>query len=290
MTGDVVDRSATAEAFSASYARLVITAADEHWLAAAVHAVAGYGTSIIGCDAEIAVEQSLPVRETPDRRPGVSVMAFAFTPQKLGHAIANRVGQGLLTCPTVGVFDGLPAEAERAALGDYLCYFGDGHERREDAGWIVPVMEGDVPLPATVGVGRGVAGGNLIFVGSNSVAALAAARRAVGAVTPLPGVITPFPGGVCRSGSKVGSRYKKLVASTNEAYCPTLADTVPTKLPAGAAAAYEVIINGQSEASVREATREAIKAAPGEGLLRITASSYGGRLGRVRIPFSELVD
>ena len=51
---------------------------------------------------------------------------------------------------------------------------------------------------------------------------LAAAEAAVDAMRQVPGVILPFPGGVVRSGSKVGSRYKSLIASTNDAYCPTL--------------------------------------------------------------------
>ena len=70
-----VDREADAEAFDARYARLVVTAADEHWLNAAVTAVTGYGASVIGCDAEVGVERRLSPDETRDGRPGAAIMA-----------------------------------------------------------------------------------------------------------------------------------------------------------------------------------------------------------------------
>lgn len=284
-----IDTRAHAEAFAARCARLIVTAADEHWLAAAGGALCGYGTSVIGCDAEIAIERPLTPSETPDGRPGVAVLAFAFRGAALGHAIANRVGQTVLTCPTAAVFDGLPETPDRAPLGDHLRYFGDGHEEQAANGWTLPIMEGEVTLPATIGLGRGIAGGNLLFCGADQEPPLAAARQAADALRDLPGVITPFPGGVCRSGSKVGSRYRKLVASTNESYCPTLQDSVASKLPKGTAAVYELIINGVDETAVRTAMRTALAAARDHDLLAVTAADYGGRLGGVRIPLSELL-
>lgn len=285
----MVDANAHCEAFAASYVRLVVTAADEHWLAAACDALCGYGASVIGCDAEVGVDQRLDATATPDGRPGASILAFHFTKEKVARAAANRVGQGLLTCPTAAVFDGLPESTDRAPLGDYLRYFGDGHQRREGSDWVVPVMEGEVALPATMGVGRGVAGGALVVCGRDQATALAATRRAADSLHDMPGVITPFPGGVCRSGSKVGSRYRGLVASTNEAYCPTLRDAVESELPKGTGAAYELVINGVDEPAVRAALARAIEAMAGAPLLAVTASDYGGRLGAVRISLSDLL-
>lgn len=284
-----IDHHAHAEAFTARYVRLIVTAADGHWLDAAVTSLCGYGTSVIGCDCEIAVERQLSESETPDGRPGVAVLAFGFKAASLGKAIAKRVGQTILTCPTAAIFDGLPDEAERAALGDYLRYFGDGHERREDDAWVLPIMEGEVSFPAGVGVGRGVAGGVLLFCGADQTKTLTAARQAAEAVRDLPGVITPFPGGVCRSGSKVGSRYKPLIASTNEAYCPTIAETVATKLPTGTTCVYELVINGVDEQAVRAAMRAALQATATADLLAITAPDYGGKLGKIRIALRDLV-
>lgn len=284
-----IDLNAHAEAFTARYVRLVVTAADGHWLDAAVTSLCGYGTSVIGCDCEIAVERRLTESETPDGRPGAVVLAFGFKAAPLGKAVAKRVGQTILTCPTAAVFDGLPDEADRAALGDYLRYFGDGHERREEDAWVLPIMEGEVSFPADVGVGRGVAGGVLIFCGDEQSKTLTAARQAAEAIRDLAGVITPFPGGVCRSGSKVGSRYKPLVASTNEAYCPTLADKGETKLPAGTTCVYELVINGVDEPALRAAMRAALQAAANADLLAITAPTFGGQLGKIKIPLSELI-
>ena len=295
---EIVD--AACEAFHAAYTRLLVTAGDPAVLEGALSALCGYGTSVIGCDAEVGLDQILvpgPLRpgsrftqESPDGRRGAVVLAFAFNGDKLGEAVANRVGQGVLTAPTAAVFDGLPDAAERLPLGGYLRYFGDGHEARDGDTWRIPVMEGDVAFPATIGVERGVAGGNLIFQGADQPTTLDAAKRAVAAAFQTPGVITPFPGGVCRSGSKVGSRYQRLVASTNEAFCPTLTGAVETKLVPGAVCAYEVILNGVDERAVRAAMRAALHAAPDEGLLAITAGEYGGKLGKIRIPLHELLE
>ena len=285
----VIDLNAHAEAFAARYVRLLVTAADGHWLDAAVTSLCGYGTSVIGCDCEIAVERKLSDSESPDCRPGAAVLAFGFKAEPLGKAVAKRVGQTILTCPTAAVFDGLPNEADRAALGGYVRYFGDGHEYREGEAWTLPVMEGDVSFPATIGVGRGVAGGVLLFCGADPTSTLAAARQAAEALRDLPGVITPFPGGVCRSGSKLGSRYKSLVASTNEAYCPTLAETVETQLPKGVTCVYELVINGVNEQAVRAAMRAALQATVSADLLAITSPNFGGQLGKVKIPLSALI-
>lgn len=286
----MIDTNAHAEAFAARYVRLILTAADEHWLAAAVQALCGYGTSVIGCDAEIGVERPLSEFETPDSRAGVAMLAFGFRCKKLGRAIANRVGQTVLTCPTAAVFDGIPEATDRVPLGEYLRYFGDGHQRQDGPRWVLPVMEGEVAFPATLGIDQGIAGGNLLFCGRDQPTALAAARQAAEAIKDLPNIITPFPGGVCRSGSKVGSRYQKLVASTNEAYCPTLQETVESKLPPGTGCVYELIINGIDEPAVRTAMRAALHAAAEGELLAVTAADYGGTLGKIRIPLNELLD
>jgi formylmethanofuran--tetrahydromethanopterin N-formyltransferase len=296
-----------AEAFGARYTRLIITAAEPHWLNAALQSIAGYGTSVLGCDAEAGVERLLPSEESPDGRPAAAVLLFGFSAESVGQAAQHRVGQCVLTCPTTACFNGLPEAAETYSLGKYLRYFGDGFESQESrakgqepeaAGsslsapssslWRIPVMDGDFLIEATAGIAKGVAGGNIILQGATPSAALAAAGRAAVAVAALAGVITPFPGGVCRSGSKVGSKYKALVASTAEAYCPTLRDRVESALVHGATCAYEIVIDGVDQAAVAAAMRAAIEAAAGEGVLAIGAGNYGGRLGKFPIRLHEL--
>ncbi|MEM6655373.1 MAG: formylmethanofuran--tetrahydromethanopterin N-formyltransferase [Planctomycetota bacterium] len=295
-----------AEAFRARYARLIVTAIDDHWLDAAVREFCGYGTSVIGCDAEAAVEQRLTADETPDGRPGASVLAFAFAAEPLGKAVAARVGQCVMTCPTTAVFDGLPAaqpagpsepDRERAPLGKFLRYFADGYQKRvtqpiggqQRSFWRLPVMDGEFLVEESIGIANGVAGGNIIVQGTTQSAALASARRVVDALALRGGVITPFPGGVVRSGSKVGSRYRGLVASTNDAFCPTLRARVDTALHADAQAAYEVVFNGVDEEAVAASTTTALHAAAGDGVVEITAGNYGGKLGKFHFHLRELL-
>jgi len=282
-----------AEAFRMRYVRLVVTAQDEHWLAAATREFTGYSSSIISCDSEAGVERLLAADETPDGRPGAALLAFGFSPEGLAEVVPNRTGQCLMTCPTTAVYDGLSAGEARIGLGKTIRYFGDGFQKSKlVAGrrfWRIPVMDGEFLIEHMLHVEKGVGGGNFVVQGASGPAALAAARRAIEAIDPLAGVITPFPGGVARSGSKVGSRYKGLKASTAEAYCPSLRGRVETKLAEGACAAYEIVIDGVDEASVAAAMSAGIRAAAGPQVIAITAGNYGGKLGKFHFHLHELL-
>ena len=275
------------------YVRLIVTAHDDHWLGAAVREYSGYATSILGCDAEAGLERHLPPDATPDGRPGAALLAFGFSVDVLATAVATRTGQCLLTCPTTAVFDGLPEAEERVPIGGYLRYFGDGHQQLKVIGgrryWRLPVMDGEFLVEESAGVEKGIAGGNIILQADSLEAALAAARRASDALAEQPGVITPFPGGVVRSGSKVGSKYKDLKASTNDAFCPTLRGQVETALHDGVNAAYEIVIDGINRPSVATAMTAALHAAAGDGVIAITAGNYGGQLGKHHFKLHELV-
>jgi formylmethanofuran--tetrahydromethanopterin N-formyltransferase len=293
---DILDQYA--EAFTARYARLIVTAIDEHWVDAAAREATGYAASVVGCDAEAGIERHLTAAETPDGRPGVALLFFTFSVEQLARAIAWRVGECVLTCPTTACFNGLPDAEEVVPLGGDTREFADGFEVSEqgagDAGqgdgrWRLPVWDGEFLIDAVAGVGRGIAGGNLVLHAASQAAGLEAAVRAVKAVEPLAGVITPFPGGVCRAGSKVGAlTLQEIVATIDEAYCPTLRDRVSSQLVEGATAAYEIIINGVDRAAVGAAMRGAIEAAAGPEVLAIGARSFGGKLGKHRIGLWEL--
>ena len=108
-------------------------------------------------------------------------------------------------------------------------------------------------------------------------------------IAKVPGVITPFPGGSARSGSKVGSKYKGLVASTSDPYCPTLRGRVESKLHKDANCAYEIVVDGESEAAVGRAMTVALRAAAGPGILEITAGNYGGKLGKFHFHLRKLL-
>ena len=233
-----------AEAFGMRFARLIVTAHDEHWLRIATAEFSGYGSSIIGCDAEAGVESWLAPEHTPDGRPGAAILAFGFSTEAVGKAVLNRTGQCLLTCPTTAVYDGMPQATERVPLGKLLRFFGDGFQKSkviaERRYWRIPVMDGEFLVEELVGVAKGVAGGNIVIQATDMPAALAAASRAVSAIEKVEGTITPFPGGVVRSGSKVGSRYKALKASTADAFCPILRGRVESRLHPEANCASEI--------------------------------------------------
>lgn len=285
-----------AEAFPMTAARLIFTAATASWAETAAKVFCGYASSVIGCDLETAIERRWTADSTPDLRPGISVLAFAFSRDRLAAALVNRVGQCILTCPTTACFNGLTAEKDReVSVGGQLRFFGDGYQSSKVIAarryWRVPVMDGEFVCEDRFGTTKGVAGGNLLLCGQTSALTLAAAERAVQAIAEVPDVILPFPGGIVRSGSKVGSRYKALRASTNEAYCPTLRSRVVSELPAAAQAVYELVIDGLTPEAVAAAMRTGLHAAAEmPGVIRITAGNYGGKLGPHHFRLHDLLD
>lgn len=276
-----------AEAFPMKATRLLITAHNLTWARHAAVAATGFATSVIACGCEAGIERELSGDETPDGRPGVAVLLFAMSGKELAKQVERRVGQCVLTCPTTAVFAGL-REGEPIALGKNLRFFGDGWQQSKVIGgvryWRVPVMDGEFVAQETTPVVKGVGGGNLLFLARDTDAALAAAEAAVTAMRRLPDVILPFPGGVVRSGSKVGSRYPALMASTNDAFCPTLRGLAKrSELDERIGCVMEIVIDGLSEAAVAAAMRVGIEAGvalgTAGGLLRISAGNYGGKLG-----------
>jgi formylmethanofuran--tetrahydromethanopterin N-formyltransferase len=290
-TVEIVDKFA--EAFPMTAARAIITADTAAWAEIAGRTMSGYATSVIGCDAEASIERVLTADETPDGRPGVSVLLFAFSRDALEKALANRVGQCVMTCPTSACYNGLPLGEKTIVVGGRLRYFGDGWQiskKLEDRRfWRIPVMDGEFTCEETFGTTKGVAGGNLILLGVDRATTLAAAEASARAVRRCPDVILPFPGGIARSGSKVGSKYKGLRASTNTAFAPTLRGLVPTDLPPGVDAAYELVIDGLTLEAVERATAHGIRAGCVPGIVAITAGNYGGKLGPFHIRLRDVL-
>ena len=282
-----------AEAFGMRYTRVIVTAEDDYWLDAAIREFTGYSSSVIACDAETGLECFLTPEETPDGRPGAAILIFGFSTDALTKAVPQRVGQCVMTCPSTALYDGLPDADKQIAVGKNIRFFGDGYQKsKQVAGkryWRVPVMDGEFLVVSKIGVEQGVAGGNVILQTRDKSTGLAAARRGVEAVAACPHVITPFPGGVARSGSKVGSQYKGLPASTADAYCPTLRGRVESKLHQDAHCAYEIVIDGTDEAAVGQAMADAIRAAAGDGVVAITAGNYGGQLGKHHLHLQQLL-
>jgi formylmethanofuran--tetrahydromethanopterin N-formyltransferase len=293
--GDTLVDDTFAEAFPMRFARLVITAATDAWALEAARSMTGFATSVIGCKCEAAIERVVGAEETPDGRPGIGVLLFAMDREGVGKRVLERVGQCVMTCPTTACFDGFEGDEKTVPLGASLRYFGDGFQASKViAGkrfWRIPVMEGEFLVCESVGVGRGVGGGNLVIGAGVDDAALAAAQAAAEAMRG-DGIALPFPGGIVRSGSKVGAlTSKSMPASTNHQLAPTLRVQVEdTLVPDRVGALFEIVIDGVSDEAVREAMRRGLHAAAAAGATHVTAANFGGKLGEFHFPLSELRD
>jgi formylmethanofuran--tetrahydromethanopterin N-formyltransferase len=273
-----------AEAFTMRVARLIVTGRTMRWAREAALKLTGFATSVIGCKCEAGIERELAEAETPDGRPGISLLFMVMSKDDMGKRLIERVGQTVLTCPTTACYDGLPAAPDRVGVGSALRFFGDGFQASKLIGgqrfWRIPVMEGEFLVQEKFGMVKGVGGGNFLILARSADAALAAAEAAADAIAGHPGVILPFPGGVVRSGSKVGSRrIKSMIASTNDAYCPTLRAVTTSALPDTVNSVLELVINGTDADAIASAMRVGIDAACRDGVVSISAGNYGGKLG-----------
>ncbi|WP_119461626.1 formylmethanofuran--tetrahydromethanopterin N-formyltransferase [Rhodospirillaceae bacterium SYSU D60014] len=285
-----------AEAFGMKATRLVITADTAEWAWNAGNSMTGFATSVIACGCEASIERRLLPEETPDGRPGVSVMIFSMSTKDLQKQVGDRVGQCVLTAAGSACFSGMDG-GDPLKLGALLRYFGDGFQIAKKFGdrryWRIPVMDGEFVCEHTVGTAKGIGGGNFLILAASRAAALAATEKAVTAIRTVPNVILPFPGGMVRSGSKIGAKYKGLIASTNNAYCPTLKGQTETALPPEVESVLEVVIDGLTAEDIAAAMRAGITAAcelgAANGVLRITAGNYGGKLGKFLFHLRELM-
>lgn len=283
-----------AEAFTMVGTRVIVTALTPEWARTAGDQATGFATSVIACNAEAAIECTLEPELTPDGRPGVSLLIFAFNRDALEQAVIDRVGQCVLTCPTTACYNGLfdTDRDKQLNVGGQLRFFGDGYQASKKLGdrrlWRVPVMDGEFLCEERFGSTKGVAGGNLLICGHTTEHALAAATAAADAMRTVPGCILPFPGGLVRSGSKVGSQYKALKASTNDAWCPSLRAQVDSVLPDNVQAVYEIVIDGLTLDAVTQAMTVGLNTATNcDGIELIGAGNYGGQLGQHHIQLRD---
>lgn len=289
------------EAFSAFFCRILVTAKNAKWVKIAGQVTTGYGTSTIHCDAEAGIDVFVPPDKTPDNRPGVILMFFKTKKDQMSKVVMNRVGQCVLTCPTTACFDALnlsliPEKQFEIKLGANLKFFGDGFQDKVEnkfpfETWKIPVMDGEFIVQSMIKVGKGIAGGNFLIIGKDQDSTLEAASKSVEAIKDIPNVITPFPGGIVRSGSKVGSKYSFLNASTNDPLCPTLREKIGnSQLREGDHCVYEIILDGATEDAIKTSMRIGIEAAVKvPGVNRISAGNFGGQLGKFQYKLHDIL-
>lgn len=287
-----------AEAFPMKGTRIIITAQNLEWAMHSATAFTGFATSVIACGCEASIERTLDPSETPDGRPGVACLIFAMGGKGLAKQVETRAGQCVLTSPTSALFSGIEGEdGKEIALGKNLRFFGDGYQISKMIDgkryWRIPVMDGEFLTQENTGVVSSVGGGNFLILAESQPQALAACQAAVKAMKQLPNIIMPFPGGVVRSGSKVGSKYKALNASTNDAFCPTLKGQTKSECSPEVESVMEIVIDGLSKEDIDKAMRVGIQAAcdlgAENGIRRISAGNYGGKLGPFHFHLQEIM-
>jgi formylmethanofuran--tetrahydromethanopterin N-formyltransferase len=282
-----------AEAFPIWLSRVIVTAATKDWAYKAATEATGFATSKIGCPCEAGIERYLTPEETPDGRPGCSILICAEK-KNMRSNVAGRISQCILPAPTASAFDGLPDAPSR--FYTRMHYFGDRYEERCMVGgrrcWKIPVMAGEYVGEERFGTVKGIAGGNFLVMGRDWRSALSGAVAAGEKITGMTGVITSFAGGIVASGSKVGSSnyHFPMPASTSHRWCPGLKDRIPDSLvPEGVTSIFEVVLNGIDEPSVRDAMRTGIRAAAETGtVMCIGASNFEGKLGQYRLSLHDL--
>ena len=265
--------------------RLIITAESKNWLKKAVDSMTGFATSVISCGCECGIEKEIQPSKTPDGRPGMTVLLFAMNSESLAKQVLRRVGQCILTTPTTACFSGLETD-EKINLGNAIRYFGDGFQISKKINdkkfWRIPVMEGEFIIEDKTSITSGIGGGNILIIGTSNIEVLKAGEAAVKEMKKIGNIILPFPGGIVRSGSKVGSKYKNLIASTNDAYCPTLKGITKTNLDKDIECVLEIVVDGINEKDIALAMKKGISIICkkfNKGIKSISAGNYGGKLG-----------
>ena len=296
MNKKIIVENTFAEAFPMKVSRLIITAHTKKWALEAANSFVGFATSVIACGCEAGIESQLNKNETPDGRPGVSILIFSMSEKELAKQILNRAGQCVMTSPTSALFSGNMSD-KKINLGKSLRYFGDGFQIAKKIGdkryWRIPVMDGEFICEEYAYQTKGIGGCNFLILGKNIESVLNAAELAVSKINQLKNVILPFPGGIVRSGSKVGSKYKNLIASTNFDFCPGLKGLVSSKLNNGVNCVLEIVIDGLSENDIKNAMRVGIKAildTNNEEIYSISAGNYGGKLGPYLFKLKEVIN
>jgi len=285
-----------AEAFNMKASRIIVTADNLKWAKHACDSFTGFATSVIACGVESGIERKLKKSETPDGRPGYSILLFSMSRSQLEKQLETRVGQCILTCPTTAVFSGIDGE-DIIPLGKNIRYFGDGYQISKKIGgkrfWRIPVMDGEFLCEESTSRVSAIGGGNFLILSKNRKSCLEACEIAVKSIENQLNVITPFPGGVVRSGSKVGSKYKALIASTNDAFCPTLKSITGSTLANDANCVMEIVINGLSETDINIAIKKCIqsisKSKIKKDICSISAGNYGGKLGQYHFKLRKIM-
>ena len=298
------------EAFSGLFSRILVTARDRKRLERAALSAAALPCTVFG-ESEAGIERWLEPSETPDGRMGAVIQIWIGRPKTLrcpscGHSwnpygtrsgtleyeMSKRIRQGILVVPTTRIFNYMES-GKKLDMMDRVGHCGDGYEWVEERFGRevinIPLMMGEFLIEREIGYSKGVMGGNVWFMCDSVDSALEAGDRAVEALSKMEGVITSFD--ICSAGSKVETRFPEIGPTTNHPYCPTLRGKIPdSAVPERVESIPEIVINGMTLGHVESAMREAMRSAAGvDGVVRISAGNYSGKLGRYKIFLRDLI-
>jgi formylmethanofuran--tetrahydromethanopterin N-formyltransferase len=291
-----------AEAFQGVFCRVIVTADDSKTFRNAAEDAASTPSVVIG-RVEGGVEKWLSRKETPDRRQGAMIQFWgqiypkkplAESVEKFESELSYRIRQDILVKPFTAVYDALPSAEGKLDMMRRVGHCGDGYEwvekRHGREVIVVPLMVPDFVIERYVGYARGVMGANFWVMCRTKAAMRKASEKALAAIHRVAGVVTPFD--VCSAGSKPETHFPQIGPTTNHLYCPSLRKTLgkDSRVPDGVRYIPEIVINGISLEAVSKAMKAGIEAASNvDGVVRISAGNYGGKLGEYKIRLRELV-
>ncbi len=290
-----------AEAFTGIFCRVIVTADDEETLRKAAEDSTATPSVVIG-RTEGGVEKYLITKETPDKRVGAILQfwgeinpnkTFEQSLKKFETELSYRIRQDILVKPFTAVYDALPKSEGKLDMIETVGHCGDGYEwvekRHSREVIVVPLMVPDFIIERYLGYGRGVMGGNFWIMCTTKQALKQAGEKALAAIHKVEGVVTPFD--VCSAGSKPETHFPKIGPTTNHLYCPSLRERLgkESRVPEGVGYIAEIVYDGTSLEAVKKATKAGIEAVLSlDGVIKVSAGNYGGKLGEYKIPLMEL--
>ena len=290
-----------AEAFTGIFCRVIVTADDEETLRKAAENSTATPSVVIG-RVEGGVEKYLSEKETPDKRKGAILQfwgeinpqkAFVESLKKFETELSYRIRQDILVKPFTAVYDALTSAEGKMDMMESVGHCGDGYEwvekRHGREVIVVPLMVPDFIIERYLSYARGVMGGNFWVMCKTKEALRQAAEKALAAIHNVRGIVTPFD--VCSAGSKPETHFPKIGPTTNHLYCPSLKERLgkESRVPEGVGYIAEIVIDGVSLDAVKKATKVGIEAVLGiDGVLKVSAGNYGGKLGEHKIFLREL--
>ena len=291
-----------AEAFEGIFSRVILTADDAETLRKAAEDATATPSIVIG-RVEGGIERWLSEEETPDKRKGAILQfwgrvshkkSLSDSMKKFETELSYRIRQDILVKPFTAIFDALPKFEGKMDMMERVGHCGDGFERVEKRYGremiVVPIMVPDFLIERHIGYAQGIMGANFWIMCKTKEAVKKAGEKALAAISKVEGAIAPFE--VCSAGSKAGTNFPWIGPTTNHPYCPSLKKRLgkESRVPESVNYIPEIVINGISMEAVKKAMKAGIEAVLNvDGVVKVSAGNYGGKLGRYKIYLHELL-